>query len=239
MKNNDKIVKTVNVYETTDYSKFIILPGNRKVDKAHSRSLQRSMLTYGNRLDDNPIEVNKNFEVLDGQHSLDAARELNFPVCYVIRQNANVNDIRIENTNRKNWNWYDYAVSYRDNDKNINYKQFLDLIDNFHQSFRITMQYTGFGSHGEDNNGAGVFIAGDFVMSDYGHAQDLLQKYQEISAAAGTHNREFAAACYAYLKKPTYNHEIMLAKVATHKRLLAGSFFTSDYIANLQEIWKA
>lgn len=233
----DKVAKTIDVYETKDYDKFSIVKGNRDVDIGHVRSLQRSMLDHGNRLAEEPIEVGKNYEIFDGQHRFEAAKNLGFPIYYIFKERTTISDIRIANSNRKNWNWYDYATSYRDDLRNENYKQFLMLIEDYGEPFGVTLKYTGT----EDFKKTALrrFLDGAFIMKDYEKTQRLLGMYQELSDVAKVHNREFAFACYRYMQTSTYNHSRMLTKLRAHRTALNNCYFENEYLLTMQDIWRA
>ena len=68
-------------FETTDYTKFKKTRGNRPVDAAHVEQLKK--LISDRDLED-PIRVNKNMEVIDGQHTLEARKQLDLKIPYII-----------------------------------------------------------------------------------------------------------------------------------------------------------
>ena len=68
-------------FEPTDYSKFKKARGNRPVDTAHVKQLKR-LIAEKDLYD--PIRVNTNMEVIAGQHTLQARKELDLKVPYII-----------------------------------------------------------------------------------------------------------------------------------------------------------
>ena len=96
------------VYKTFSYDDFKILKGNRDVD--HINSIKKSMVDNGPLF--NPILVNENMEILDGQNRFYASKELGLPIYYVIRPGYGVKETRILNRNSKNWTFHDYVKSY-------------------------------------------------------------------------------------------------------------------------------
>jgi len=77
-------------YITTDYD--IIKPfleRNGPVNKRNEAKVLRMMaiIQAGGLL--HPIVINKNFDLLDGQHRLEAHRRLGVPIRYVIRTHTN------------------------------------------------------------------------------------------------------------------------------------------------------
>ena len=98
MANTDKVVATFNVYQTKDYDKFKTIKGNRNIDEPHVRSLQRSFLENGNRMDQEPMEVTDDFAILDGQHRFTGSKRLDMPVCYIIKS-------KVKNVDSKSVKW--------------------------------------------------------------------------------------------------------------------------------------
>lgn len=74
-----KIVNQVN--QTNDYNLFKSLKGNRNVNKLHVQRLKESF--KGDYLM-SPIIVNQNYEIIDGQHRFNAAKDLSLPVNFII-----------------------------------------------------------------------------------------------------------------------------------------------------------
>ena len=92
-------------FETTDYTKFKKTRGNRPVDAAHVEQLKK--LISDRDLED-PIRVNKNMEVIDGQHTLEARKQLDLKIPYIIMDSEDPLDVARLNTGRKNWSMNDY-----------------------------------------------------------------------------------------------------------------------------------
>ncbi|MGI4871274.1 MAG: CHC2 zinc finger domain-containing protein, partial [Janthinobacterium lividum] len=90
------------VYETTDYARFHLLPENRKVDPKHVRKLV-DMIQKHNLLHLKPLDVTPDLGVIDGQHRLEAARELGLPIFYKVGQQLSDADISTLNMAGKNW----------------------------------------------------------------------------------------------------------------------------------------
>jgi hypothetical protein len=90
-----------NVVDVTfDYDAFKFLKGNRPVDEKHVRKLVQSMQQeYLQR----PIDVNENYEIIDGQHRYTAIKELGYPLFYVVRKGWTMRQVQVANSNTKTW----------------------------------------------------------------------------------------------------------------------------------------
>jgi len=58
-----------------------------------------------------PIRVNKNMEVVDGQHTLEARKQLDLKVPFIIMDSDDPLDVARLNTGRKNWSMENYLDS--------------------------------------------------------------------------------------------------------------------------------
>ena len=102
--------ETIEVYRTHDYSIFKRLDGNREVSNSRKEKIKRSIGEVGYVL--NPIVVNENMEVIEGQGRLAALKDLNMPVYYVIAEGAKREHCIAMNLSNTNWNVLDFIKSY-------------------------------------------------------------------------------------------------------------------------------
>lgn len=93
--------------KTTDYSIFGEIESNREVDLRHVRKLMKA-IEKRNLLHLNPIIVDEQNRVIEGQHRLEAAKQLQVPIYYITDNTVNKSDIAALNTNKKNWSAQDY-----------------------------------------------------------------------------------------------------------------------------------
>ena len=103
-------IRTLTVLETTDYTIFRELPCNRGVAEARKNKIKDSIIREGWKF--NPIIVNENMEVIDGQGRLEALKELGLPVQYVIIPGMTLDDCRAMNCAGQVWTVRDWIDSY-------------------------------------------------------------------------------------------------------------------------------
>lgn len=70
------------IQKTTDYAIFKAVSFNREKNKRHIESIKK-IISQENLLHLHPILVNEKMEVVDGQHRLEAAKELGLEVFYI------------------------------------------------------------------------------------------------------------------------------------------------------------
>lgn len=88
------------IHKTRDYDKFTLIDTNRTI--TNNRSL-RNAIVKCNKLKFHPIVVNSNYQITDGQHRWNIAKELGIDLYYVIDPSPNVEDIQMMNIGNKNW----------------------------------------------------------------------------------------------------------------------------------------
>lgn len=129
------------IHVTTDYDQFKILNYNRPIN--HITKLSKSV-GQNNKLYVHPIIVNKDLEIIDGQHRWAYAKESQVPLYYVIDENFDPTDLIAHNVTATNWNAKDYAKFYADcncasfpAEKRRNYAICLQICEEFKISFDI------------------------------------------------------------------------------------------------------
>lgn len=89
-----------NIYETRDYDKFKFMEGNRRTNDTVYLKLVESMKEEQLEI---PILVNKDFEIIDGQHRYKACKTLNLPVFYHIKDDYGIEQVKKANMIGSNW----------------------------------------------------------------------------------------------------------------------------------------
>lgn len=117
------------VDQTSEYTKFKSMMGNRFINSSHVRKLATSINKF-NYLPYNPILVNDGMYIIDGQHRLAAARHLGIPIHYVVVAGATLDTIRSLNSSLKAWTVRDFAESYVKTG-NEDYVTLLDFADTY------------------------------------------------------------------------------------------------------------
>lgn len=107
----EDIQEEVQIYVTKDYARFSLSPTNRDICAKHVTRLVRS-ISERNLLSFNPIIVDKDLCVIDGQHRLKAAEILQIPIYYRIISNASNDCARLMSSNSKTWTLLDTLKYY-------------------------------------------------------------------------------------------------------------------------------
>jgi hypothetical protein len=159
------------MHKTKDYSIFKIREDNRPIEKAHVKKLIES-IDKKNLLETNPIIVNTELEVIDGQHRLEAAKFLKIPVYYQIIHNYDIHDMRLLNVS-KSWGLKEHFEFYCKNEfpEYLNLKEF---IEKNKLSLSIAMKIT----NTELRKGMALFKEGKYIFNN-NKSEDLINKINE------------------------------------------------------------
>lgn len=115
LSHTNKRVLIVDVQETYEYEQFSFITGNRDIN-LHNLNKIKSSLRKENRQQFRPILVNEKLEVIDGQHRLQAAKELGLPIFYEVQPDLRKSDIVLFQ-NQRRWGIEDY-LKYHASDGN-------------------------------------------------------------------------------------------------------------------------
>lgn len=165
------------IQSTNDYSIFKKCEANRNVDHRHVKRLVESIIA-DNHLSSVPVIVNGAMEVMDGQHRIEAARELQIPVWYTVNENFKIETIAPINNHTKKWttdDWLSFWIS-KGNDHYVTFKNVKEKHSFTTASLLIWLTSAGSGGTNYSNFRNGKFI---FKMTDEIHI--ALQDYEEVS----------------------------------------------------------
>ncbi len=115
------------IEKTKEYDIFKILPGNRSLIKSHIKKLKES-IEKSNFLNLHPIVINENYEIIDGQHRLEVAKQLGIDIFYILSTNVTDDHLVTSNVNQKSWeteNYIDFFACKYQNSTYIELKKMM------------------------------------------------------------------------------------------------------------------
>lgn len=162
------------IKETRDYKLFKLLDSNREIDEGHVKDLM-SKMKNDNLLEVNPIQVNEQFQVIDGQHRLKAAEKLGIPVYYV--QSPRLREKHIINLNitKKTWSLADYMHHHCTKQK-PEYLKLQKFIEENDISLNLAIALC---DHWRSAKAIQRFRDGDFVFNE-AFGKELIEKANAI-----------------------------------------------------------
>lgn len=115
------------INKTKDYSIFKYLTGNRPLNKSHLKKLKLS-IEKNNCLNLHPIVVNDNFEIIDGQHRLECAKQLGVEIFFIKSDNVSDDHLIECNVNQKSFECENYIDYFAIKDKKPEYIQLKNML---------------------------------------------------------------------------------------------------------------
>lgn len=120
-------MKSIEIRKTRDYHLFKFMAGNRAI-KNRAENIKESIQKIG--WISNPIIVNQDMEIIDGQSRFCALRDLNLPIEYQVIPHLDIDDCRTLNRYNTEWGSLDYLNSYAA-EGNMNYIRLKNLMETF------------------------------------------------------------------------------------------------------------
>lgn len=221
------------IITTTDYSIFTKMKGNRVVNEKHVRKLMKA---FENNYLKTPIFVNEKMEVIDGQHRLEAASRMGYPVFYYKVGKVGLREVQQLNSTSKNWCGADYLNCYCDL-KAAPYLRLKEFVDNYPE-FRIgvageILSDTKTGGRFSDN-----FKEGKFKVGDIGDAYEVAGRLRQYKPYFADYSSTgFVRVMLGLYRNPKFDHDTFLRKLALQPNALVRCATARQYRDLIEEIY--
>lgn len=219
---------------TKDYSIFKDFSSNREVDPKHVNKLVAE-IKKRNLLSVNPIIVDNDMRVIDGQHRLAAAEKLGVEIFYV-QGEVNRRDISVLNSNQKNWNAMDYINHYTV-EKVASFLQLSGLINN-HPDIAVSALLTLSNSEGKRN--LKQLKDGYLDVLNIEHAkqvciacENLNKKFQKCFVF----DSRFPLAISKAIKQDNFRMDSFIEKIEENPRAFVPCHTKEEYLKMIEEIF--
>ena len=243
-----QVVNQVN--STNDYSKFKIMKGNRNVNKLHVKRLKES---FKEKYLLTPIVVNQDYEIIDGQHRFQAAKEMNLPVNFIICNDYSLKEVQLLNTNMKNWKKEDYLNAYCDlgYPSYLKFREFMYDYPDFglsaveviltqniasakHRSSKIFKSE----SNKKGSYAIRYFQEGDLEIPDYDLSVEHAEKILMLKPYYDGYNRAlFVRAIIGIFRIEYYSHSRFIARLSSNPNALEHCSNITQYKLMIEDIY--
>lgn len=217
-------IDTNRIYETTNYSKFKQQKGNRYLDKKNLTQLKVSISENYLR---NPIIVNENYEIIDGQHRFNICQELKKPIYYIINVGYGLAETKRLNAVSRTWTTEDYLNAYVA-DNISHYVNFNTLYKRY--SIPLTQLLTLFGHYQNKTNIREEFIKGTFTSENEELVYVFLERLQLFSGFKQYTSSNFIKAFFRLFCYEKYNHEKMEKQWQKNAFMMEKQTTMSEYL---------
>jgi hypothetical protein len=223
---------------TTDYAQFNTMDANREVNRGHVETLKRAIEEIGDLTASQPILVNENFEIIDGQHRFTACSELGLPIHYTKVEGLGVSDARRLNIVHRGWEALDYAKSYAAQG-DPNYVRFMQLVEDYGDALAYTTLVRFVFTLGTNSpfkkfrNGELAFDEQDDLVT-----RSKIEQYIELCGAFGVKSvRGLVMGFITVSKNPDYDHKRMVKSAGHAQHLFRKYSNVDDNLRMLEDVY--
>ncbi len=200
------------VYSTTEYTEIKHIQGNRLVNPRNVELIKVSMSDKQLIV---PAILNENMEVIDGQHRLEACKQLSLPFYYIVVDGYHLHEVQKINANMKNWSLPDFLDSFIDLYKlgNHEYRHYVELknfMDDTGLPIATALALSDLTAH--RNILLESFKNGEFQFRDINTARqiaDALKDFEQYDAHKWKQS-SFAKVFSSLYLNDAYSHDMML-----------------------------
>ena len=218
---------------TDDLSIFKTANGNRSINVRHRDKIANNMLSVG--VLKQPILVNENMEIIDGQHRISAAKKTDSGIFYIIVEGYDIEEVHALNLHQKNWTQRDFMEGYADMGK-TQYKQMKKFCEKFPEinmtaAVSIASGQTGGGSKTKFNEGG-------FKFKNYSNAVHFTEQLKKVSKHYDGWSRSaFIRALVHLSSDPNFSMRRFLHKLSYQSRKMVDCTSLKNYKNLIKEIY--
>ena len=201
--------------KTKNYEIFKLLGANRKTSKGHVKRIANSILE-NNLLKHNPIIVDNNMVVIDGQHRLEAAKQLGVEIYYTDGGFIGAKQVRNLNSSQRQWTMADFVRSFAETSDDYQYLYDFSQANDLPLSVaaRILTNFTG-------NSSSKAVRMGDFRIGDMEQVEahmEAVKRLEPFISNVARKDRQYNATITVLR-----NNKIDWDKMETKARAIAAS----------------
>ena len=223
------------IKETTNYKLFKFADSNRQVVAAHVQGLLKSV-QKNNLLRLNPIIVDANMIVIDGQHRLEVAKKLKLPIYYIVDGNISDSDIANLNTNKKNWRPIDY-INYHASKGKIEYTELKKLLKKW-PGISLSGLIGLLVSNVSEGGGGGTALkSGTFKITNAEGCEAVLNEAKLFDDFSLRFDRAFLFALQQCMAAPEYDSARMQDKLMQQPGKLERRANREQYVDLLEQLF--
>lgn len=221
------------ILSTTNYKMFKFISGNRKVDEKRVCSIMNKMKEHNLVA---PAQCNEKYELIDGQHRLEASKRLNKPFYYYIVKGANIETVRTLNDHDPRWATSEFIHSFSSTG-NKNY----EIYETFEKKYKFGHAVNIMLLAGSDtyyNKMLDDFKVGKFEIKDLKKAEEMAELLIQMAPYyPGYKKRSFAVAFVKVASLPNFHMETFINKLIYQQRKMVDCTNSTQYIELLGEIY--
>lgn len=244
-KENGHTPSGVIIYQTTDYSKFDFLKGNRKINERKINNIMDEINNGNDILRYSGILVkesyNERLSILDGQHRYHVSKKLKRPVYYIIvEEDKSMPDIAKVNSNVEKWKNSDYIDCFREHG-NEHYKTLNNFINKYGISLTVSLQLLNLGTPGKDSGAHPelhtAFKNGYFEVKTLNEGIAMAEECRKFINFSHNASRSFLIAIFKIQKAMLVTIDELVEAYKKRPDMLTQQTSYKNYITVLEQIY--
>jgi hypothetical protein len=227
-------MQQIKIQYTTNYKMFKVVGGNRKIDEKRVLSIMESMKKNPEIVA--PAQCNQKYEVIDGQHRLEASKRLSKPFCYYVVKGADIATVRTLNNHDPRWSTSEFTNSFvKTGSTDYAIYEAFEKKYGFGHAVNISLLTGAAGFH---NRMLDDFKEGKFVVKNLVHAEKLADMLIEIGKMyPGYKKRSFAIAFAKLAGLPGFDFKRLVSKLTYQQKSMVDCTNSTQYLVLLGEIY--
>ena len=230
----DKKVKSPQQYESTNYDKFKFVEANRNLNEHHVKEIMKEIENKDLR-DESPVKVNRDWEIMEGQHTFAGCERLGLPVKYIFTK-MTVDDIGRYNGSQKPWTSINILKHYCVR----GFENYL-ILQEFYKKYKYPISTLLVLLSGEHTKRLFKdFKFGRFeVRQSVGQVQHILDKIAEFKQFNDKvfRHKTFVLTYIDCLTHPDFNHDRLVHKVSIIPDKFVKCGTQVDYLRMIEDIY--
>jgi len=230
----DQKAKSPQHYLSYNYDKFKFVEANRDLSEVHVKEVMEEISNKDLSIE-NPVKVNRKFEIMEGQHTVVAYERLELPIRYIFTK-MTIDDIGRFNSVPKRWAPEDVLNHYC-------VRGFEDyiIVHSFFKKYHYPISTLLILLSGENTKSIYKdFKLGTFeVKQSIGEVQSILDKIMEFKQFDNKvfRHRTFVLSYIDCLTHPDFNHDQMVHKVSVLPDRFMKKDTQRDYLLMIEDIY--
>lgn len=245
----DAIVKSSNIYCSSNYSMFHFLPFNRSISRTHVNALVESIrengvISYPIMVRTDCIDGTLRYWIVDGQHRFSAFIKLGFPVYFTLHQKQGEEPVtkkdivklvaRVNNTSRK-WNLQQYLRAWA----SLNAEDYKVIKDDYDKT-KIAINTLLQAYSGEDRRIATKkFVNGVYQITDRQNGALHIARLVELKGLIPKNTSLQSALLDLFRRYSHYDNDAMKEKLRKTKGKYVYGETQEEILENLDKLYNS
>jgi len=222
------------VYETMNYGKFSFIASNRDINDYHVEEIMNE-ITRNDLRHENPVKVNENHEIMEGQHTYIASKNLGLSIIYKYTD-MKVKDIGLFNSVQRSWTYPDILNHYCV-EGNENYI----ILHQFTKKFPYPIATMVILLTGENSKQIlKTFKQGEFkITQSLIEVEKILMKLREFKEFDDKvfRHKTFVLTYFDLLTHPNFDHKILVHKCSMIPDRFVKQNTQKKYLRMIEDIY--